>query len=120
MVWPAPFTHHVIGISFILTHVSLGFMAVFSCYLFEIIWREVSSIAVEEYYDAFVSSKNCFSHCFFIHEKKVLAASLPDKGRLESGSDTDTHNSVNTVLERVHLLILLNLKAEHPSVSLLP
>lgn len=42
---PAPFTHRGIGRS-ASSSVMFGFMPAFSCYLFEMVWRELKSIAV--------------------------------------------------------------------------
>ena len=58
----------------------------------------MSSIAVEEYYSAFVSSKDS---CFYPGEKGVTnlhAREGGNSGSPASGSAADTHSNVNTVL----------------------
>lgn len=76
--------------------------------------KEVKSAAVEEYYNAF-----CFLQKMPFHPReKGVTGLLAYRGSPESVSASDIHNNVNTVLESVHLLILLNLKPFYFSVTL--
>lgn len=71
-------------------------MAVFSCYPFEMVWREVSNIAVEKYYSVFASSKDC---CLHPRDVASLHTWEGKKTRFPASvSLADTHSNVNPVL----------------------
>lgn len=93
-------------------------MAVFSCYLFEMVWREVSSIAVEQYYSTFVSSKGCSpsrrERCY-----QLLCTRRVKEVSPASDSAADTHSNVNTALVKgLSAAPSVNLKAGHPFISI--